>query len=635
MTDSNTIDDPGSPEDVRDSLEGYNYGWNSLYVSRRDFRAQQSAEEAQEEARAQRYRELFSGPQPADDATATLTELYHPGTYPFLATAWNTAAPDPSDQVLTPPEAPVGDQLSGSQELFTSLLAYPRSRPAFPSTGRFGKDEICAAYNPPRTLGSGTFGNVEKVRFRSGSLEEVARKELTVKAEDGTISTYMEEEWSNYDLLSKLNIHEHIVRVVHAYTTKGDLRSSARNRSRSPTLRDIQFVSQEYPNKLDTEANSDEARLPAKIHEKKVSLFMLAEDINARLDKSAQKAPQRSRERENLEDDDQDSLYDRQARRRQLLPPVQDWKAKKTKFYIVLAPLANEGNLKNYMSSIHAQESGPDLGQIQTLRRAIGCLIVAMAVVHAKNIFHGDIHEENVLLHNGDVYYSDFGSSIMAHVHTKSATERGRQWLHKNIAPEELCGTEADQQKMDSFGLGAVLSDIFEIIHPHISLRELESQTFSGSLLHNSLQATKLPHSDFLVGQIIHHLRKSDHSERWDLKTAVDKIIEAQNLDAERWMCAKCWERVKEGSSSLGQTSQYVDEVARQKFLSSHEYRRHNTLTEVRKNHALQQAIAPKVERSEQYIFDQSRNIFIKSSALFGREAAKSSNAVNDALGSV
>ena len=85
---------------------------------------------------------------------------------------------------------------------------------------------------------------------------------------------------------------------------------------------------------------------------------------------------------------------------------------------ILYLPVA-EYDLRTYLQLV-------ELGQkpAQTIRQAFGCLASALNHMHRKQISHGDIRPENILVvHDGRVYLSAFHDSIQ---HDKTAKDRVR-----------------------------------------------------------------------------------------------------------------------------------------------------------------------------------------------------------------
>ncbi|KAM3067015.1 hypothetical protein ACMFMG_011797 [Clarireedia jacksonii] len=140
--------------------------------------------------------------------------------------------------------------------------------------------------------------------------------------------------------------------------------------------------------------------------------------------------------------------------------------------FLVISPFANSGNLWDMLRNVYCSEAPCTEAKITILRKAMGCLAVGLAELHhdgQRNFRHRDIHPKNVLLHNGEVLYCDFGASLQFEPGDATTTTTRRPPMMKRYAAPEVLSPLSDghNKKTDVFSLGAVLYEIYwAIIEP-------------------------------------------------------------------------------------------------------------------------------------------------------------------------
>ena len=145
-----------------------------------------------------------------------------------------------------------------------------------------------------------------------------------------------------------------------------------------------------------------------------------------------------------------------------------------SKFSIIMEPAASSGSLHDYLQDIYNKSSVEENERV-FLRRAIGCLAQGLKFIHGHTIRHKDITPQNVLIHNGNIMYSDFGSSFdCSGLESTTTTGIPYGFHRKYSAPEVVSAQQSNvkknptkrNRKTDIFSLGAVCADILDALNP-------------------------------------------------------------------------------------------------------------------------------------------------------------------------
>lgn len=121
---------------------------------------------------------------------------------------------------------------------------------------------------------------------------------------------------------------------------------------------------------------------------------------------------------------------------------------------LVIEPLANGGSLEDYLDNVRSPHDWT------ILRRGFGCLSNALAFIHRTRIRHKDISLSNILVHQNELIFSDFGISLDCS--DSRVTTDGIVTAHNPMwcAPEVIANNGKRNFKSDIWSLGAVFCAI-------------------------------------------------------------------------------------------------------------------------------------------------------------------------------
>jgi serine/threonine protein kinase len=152
--------------------------------------------------------------------------------------------------------------------------------------------------------------------------------------------------------------------------------------------------------------------------------------------------------------------------------------AKDKNFSLVLEPKASDGDLAMFLD-VYLQGNISDArmdSMTSTLDQAFGCLISGLAFMHERKIRHKDVKPGNILLHQGTVYWADFGYAKESVLSEQSLTAGGIDGgITNKYAAFEVLSRGERNSKADIFSLACVYMEIYFAIV--FKQRVPESQT--------------------------------------------------------------------------------------------------------------------------------------------------------------
>ncbi|KAF2012981.1 kinase-like protein [Aaosphaeria arxii CBS 175.79] len=137
---------------------------------------------------------------------------------------------------------------------------------------------------------------------------------------------------------------------------------------------------------------------------------------------------------------------------------------------MLLHPVADGGDLQEYLESIQDSRSGATGSQRAVLWSAFGCLADGLAFIHRSTIRHKDIKPKNILVHDGKVMYTDFGISLDATGLDRTTTSGVPQALTRRYCAPEVANYGRRNRKTDVFSLGCVFVEIMAVLYPGLGI---------------------------------------------------------------------------------------------------------------------------------------------------------------------
>ncbi|KAF2687177.1 kinase-like protein, partial [Lentithecium fluviatile CBS 122367] len=121
---------------------------------------------------------------------------------------------------------------------------------------------------------------------------------------------------------------------------------------------------------------------------------------------------------------------------------------------MIMQPLAS-GDLETFLS----QKTLP-LELSPLIEKWLGCLVVTLSFIHDHGIKHRDIKPKNILVKDGLILFSDFGSSRDCSLETGMSTD-GPAYGHTKIySAPEVIAEEKRNASADIFSLGCVFTEM-------------------------------------------------------------------------------------------------------------------------------------------------------------------------------
>lgn len=142
----------------------------------------------------------------------------------------------------------------------------------------------------------------------------------------------------------------------------------------------------------------------------------------------------------------------------------------KRELAIVLDPVADNGDLASFLQDCRDglfQSSGElETRKLRILNQSLGCLAMGLAFIHQQTIRHKDIKPQNILIHQDQVLYTDFGLSYDFGDAGQSTTTGPVQGLTRRYCAPEVAAGGMRNSKSDMFSLGCVYLEIIDGLYP-------------------------------------------------------------------------------------------------------------------------------------------------------------------------
>jgi serine/threonine protein kinase len=144
---------------------------------------------------------------------------------------------------------------------------------------------------------------------------------------------------------------------------------------------------------------------------------------------------------------------------------------------MLLTPVASDKDLGSYLLDIQDTGEGPTLEQRDVLLRAFGCLASGLAYIHRHTIRHKDIKPQNILVHNGQMIYTDFGIALDADGQNTTTTGIAESFTRRYCAPE-VANNQPRNRKSDVFSLGCVFFEMLASLYPERGLNTQDPRPY-------------------------------------------------------------------------------------------------------------------------------------------------------------
>jgi serine/threonine protein kinase len=212
------------------------------------------------------------------------------------------------------------------------------------------------------------------------------------------------------------------------------------------------------------------------------------------------------------------------------------------KVCLILQPVADSGDLGRFLEVVRDEmeecnlDSGrqPDQIKISTLRRAFGCLASGLTSMHEQHIRHKDIKCKNILVHNGDVIYTDFGISTDFSHSDGSTTEGPVQFLTRRFSSPEVLDHAPRNSSSDVYSLGCVYFDILSTLTGF----SMDPETSCSDHMEHLQDHVENSKSDGMPKTLVQIVTSMIHTERKRRPTSSQVWTKFQSQKG--YACAKC-----------------------------------------------------------------------------------------------
>jgi serine/threonine protein kinase len=169
------------------------------------------------------------------------------------------------------------------------------------------------------------------------------------------------------------------------------------------------------------------------------------------------------------------------------------------------------------------------------LERAFGCLSNALAFMHAQRIRHKDIKPQNVLVHQGNVIFTDFGYSLDSSCYSNSVTEGRPSFLTRRYSAPEVIEHDRRDSRSDVWSLGCVFLELFSALTQSFTIDT--DNCFSEDIvqLHDTISQVYVPSKYSFLVRIITGMRSQLALDR-----PLSNEVATRMLAHPEFSCLKC-----------------------------------------------------------------------------------------------
>jgi serine/threonine protein kinase len=123
---------------------------------------------------------------------------------------------------------------------------------------------------------------------------------------------------------------------------------------------------------------------------------------------------------------------------------------------LIMSPIAD--------MDLSAYLVGADKARYKELRTFFGCLAWALAFLHEQSIRHKDIKPSNILVHSGNVLFTDFGLAFDFTDKTGSTTAGIVNGRTLRYCAPEVANEESQNTSLDIWSLGIVFLEMIAVL---------------------------------------------------------------------------------------------------------------------------------------------------------------------------
>ena len=211
----------------------------------------------------------------------------------------------------------------------------------------------------------------------------------------------------------------------------------------------------------------------------------------------------------------------------------------KDRLGLILSPVADDGDLDKFLGELVACRERPVQyivrikSMVKILEQAFGCLADGLSFMRRMKIRHKDIKLKNILIHKGQVYYTDFGLSLDSSLFDNSVTEGPTEMTRKYAAPELLSGGLRGSPS-DVFSLACVFIEILSTLTKPLFYDEgLFSDLMPG--IHDRLDSIDVPAKLAVLPEVIISMSAKNPDARWTADRVRSRLMTQAGLS-----CRQC-----------------------------------------------------------------------------------------------
>jgi serine/threonine protein kinase len=202
---------------------------------------------------------------------------------------------------------------------------------------------------------------------------------------------------------------------------------------------------------------------------------------------------------------------------------------------MLLTPVASNGDLAAYLDTIREKGKPPTSEQCSTLSRSFGCLASGLDFIHKFSIRHKDIKPQNILVHEGQMIFTDFGIAFDATGQDTTTTGAPGAFTDRYRAPE-VADERPRNKKSDVFSLGCVFLEVIQLLAPDANIETSDSRPYWQRASEIRDRLTDLSTSGSVLSQmflVCSFMLEPDSVRRYNAEAVLQHILSVQGSQME------------------------------------------------------------------------------------------------------